>query len=215
MSKTRKLPLAISCFMPLYIVFLVQNGIKTFCAYLPIIPQKLWINILNQKCEFYYNAILSVLWIVLITMSIIGIIRFIRSFLRSQKCSKESIVLRRAENITADYYFTYFSLFVLSFFSVDTTQIKEFLLFAFLMVLIIVVYIKNDMFFVNPVLNLLGYKSYSITYTKAAVQEAPEQSQTYEIRVFSKDTLNRHLKQTCFVVYSEFDFSVCRVIENK
>ena len=99
-------------------------------------------------------------------VGIVGIVRFHRKFLKAKKLSKEVVVLVKAENITADYYFTYFSLFVISFFSVDPTVPKDVLIFSFLMVLIIWVYIVNEMYFVNPVLNILRYKSFSIVYHK-------------------------------------------------
>ena len=55
---------------------------------------------------------------------------------------------------------------MISFFSVDPTVPKDVLIFSFLMVLIIWVYIVNEMYFVNPVLNILRYKSFSIVYHK-------------------------------------------------
>ena len=104
-----------------------------------------------------------------------------------KKLSKEVVVLEKAENITADYYFTYFSLFVISFFSVDPTVPKDVLIFSFLMVLIIWVYIVNEMYFVNPVLNILRYKSFSIVYHKNLKLEEDDEKEIeeFEIKVFS------------------------------
>ena len=123
----------------------------------------------------------------------------------------------KAENITADYYFTYFSLFVISFFGVDPTKCKDILVFSFLMVLIIWVYVANDMFFVNPVLNICGYKSFQITYTNSNTTSMATDSeqQLFEIRVFSREHLNRKIGEKVYVTYSPHDFSVCYPISKK
>ena len=40
-----------------------------------------------------------------------------------------------------------------------------FVVFVFIIILIGIVYIKNDLFYINPFLNILGYNFYDITYT--------------------------------------------------
>ena len=55
-------------------------------------------------------------WLLLLVISVVGIIQFQASFLKAKRLSKETVILKKAENITADYYFTYFSLFVISIF---------------------------------------------------------------------------------------------------
>ena len=144
-------------------------------------------------------------------VGIVGIVRFHRKFLKAKKLSKEVVVLVKAENITADYYFTYFSLFVISFFSVDPTVPKDVLIFSFLMVLIIWVYIVNEMYFVNPVLNILRYKSFSIVYHKNLKLEEDDEKEIeeLEIKVFSRVPLNRMMGEKLFVTFSQHDFSVC------
>ena len=109
---------------------------------------------------------------------------------------------------------TYFSLFVISFFSVDPTKIKDILIFTFLMVLIVWVYVANEMYFVNPVLNIVGYKSFAIVYYKNSSSKGLEEKeqQKYEIKVFSKKPLNRMIGKKFFVTFSPHDFSVCNPV---
>jgi hypothetical protein len=59
------------------------------------------------------------------------------------------------------------------------------------MVLIIWVYVANDMYFVNPMLNIWGYKSFHITYTqvKNPPTAADAEQPLFEIRVFSREQL--------------------------
>lgn len=148
----------------------------------------------------------------LIMKGIIGIICFCKSFLKARKLSKETIILTKAENITADYYFTYFSLFVISFFGVDPTKLKDVLILSVLMVLIIWVYMANEMYFVNPVLNIVGYKAFSIVYhksTSAKRLDDDKSLQSFEIKVFSREPLNRMTREKLFVTFSPHDFSIC------
>ena len=100
---------------------------------------------------------------------------------------------------------------MISFFTVDPTQLKDVLIFAFIMLLIIWVYIANDMYFVNPVLNILRYKSFSITYHKYSPENIVDdfEANSFEIKVFTKEPLNRKTAEKFFVTFSPHDFSVC------
>ena len=211
MSKFTKLALSLSCFLPLFFIF----GAENFCAarsmYSAADSKKLFQSLLSQSECFYFNAGLFVAWLVLFVVGVVGLACFHKAFLKARKLSKETVILTKADNVTADYYFTYFSLFVISFFGVDPTNLKDVLIFSFLMALIIWVYIANEMFFVNPVLNILGYKSFSIVYYKNSTSKADQQEEvkTFEIKVFSKEHLNRTLGKDFFLTFSPLDFSVC------
>lgn len=67
------------------------------------------------------------------------------------------------------------------------------------------------MFFINPVLNIIGYKSFSISYRKflEGEQQNSENAELYEIRVFSKAHLNQNIRTKAFISFSPHDFSVC------
>ena len=210
MSKLAKLALALSCFCPLFLIFGVENICAAACAFSKADGQTIWQIFQSQSVSFWFNSALSGAWLMLLGTGIGGIVHFHKSFLKATKLSKATVKIVKAENITADYYFTYFSLFVISFFGVDTTKCKDVLVFAFLMMLIIWVYVANDMFFVNPMLNIFGYKSFQLTYAKSnATTKTDKEAQLFEIRVFSKGHLNRKIGETWFVTYSPHDFSVC------
>ena len=216
MSKFAKFALALSCFCPLFLIYGVENGCAAKCAFSSIEGQTICKILENQSDTFWFNAVLSGIWIVLFGIGIGGLFYFRKSFLKATKPARTTVKIVKAENITADYYFTYFSLFVLSFFGVDPTQCKDVFVFSFLMVLIIWVYVANDMFFVNPMLNIWGFKSFHITYSKnSTTTDADKEPQLFEIRVFSKEYLNRKIGETMFVTYSPHDFSVCYRIPQK
>lgn len=217
MSKFAKFAMALSCFSPLFLIFGAENGCAAVCAFSREDCQVISEIFRNQSSSFWFNAILSGVWVVLLIVGIGGIIYFHKSFLKATKLSKRSVKIVKAENITADYYFTYFSLFVISFFGIDPTQCKDILVFSFLMVLIIWVYVANDMYFVNPMLNIWGYKSFHIIYiqSKNTTTTADAEQPLFEIRVFSKEHLNRKIGENLYVTYSPHDFSVCYPIKEK
>lgn len=216
MSKFAKFTLALSCFCPLFLIFGAENGYAAACAFSRVEGQTICKILESQSGIFWFNAVLSSVWLLFFGVGIGGLIHFHKSFLKATKLSRTTVKIVKAENITADYYFTYFSLFVISFFGVDPTKCKDILVFSFLMVLIIWVYVANDMFFVNPMLNIFGYKSFQIAYTKCnATTEADKEPKPVEIRVFSRELLNRKIGETRFVTYSPHDFSVCYPISQK
>ena len=151
MSKAAKLSLSISCFLPLFFIFWAENLCAAYCSFATVENENLFQTLFSQSECFRFNACMSFVWFAFFLIGIIGIICFCKSFLKARKLSKETIILTKAENITADYYFTYFSLFVISFFGVDPTKLKDVLILSVLMVLIIWVYMANEMYFVKKV----------------------------------------------------------------
>ena len=217
MSKIVRLALAISCFLPLFFIFGAENLFAAYCSFSAVENKNLFQSLLNQSECFLFNTGLFFVWLALFVIGVTGIICFRKSFLKADRLSKETVVLTKAENITADYYFTYFSLFVISFFGVDPTKLKDILIFAIIMVLIIWVYVANEMYFVNPVLNIVGYKSFSIVYHKSfsANNAGEKEVHLFEIKVFSKEPLNRMSGEKVFVTFSPHDFSVCYPVSKK
>jgi hypothetical protein len=116
MSKFTKFALALSCFLPLFFIFWIENFCAAIGAFSSIDNMSIWKELISQKCTFYFNAVLFVIWLIVLIIGAFGIIRFRKTFLKSQKLSKETVIVMKAENITSEYYFTYFSLFVISFF---------------------------------------------------------------------------------------------------
>ena len=216
MSKFAKFPLALSCFCPLFLIFGAENGCAAACAFSRAEGHPLCKILEIHSGNFWFNTVLCGVWFAFFVVGIGGLIHFHKSFLKAKKLSRTTVKIVKAENITADYYFTYFSLFVISFFGVDPTKYKDVLVFSFLMVLIIWVYVANDMFFVNPMLNIFGYKSFQIAYVKSnATTDADKEPEPVEIKVFSRELLNRKIGETRFVTYSPHDFSVCYPISQK
>lgn len=198
---------ALSCFIPLFLIFLLQN------VYVLVT--------VVRTCEenaviIQYNETLFWIWSVLILVGCLGASRFKNQYLDDEKGNEDIYWLKAAENTTAEYYFTYFSLFVISFYGVDATNPKrifDMIIFTILVVLMIWVYIANDMYYINPILNLCGYKSFSVEVEF----EMNGEKKSCVYKVFSRDNLCVRDKDTIVWVRknSEFDFAVCGLEKQK
>ena len=195
----KKIALAISCFIPLYLILLLKNTASLFEA----IQKKCF-------CNLIFNAAIISIWLIATGIGVWGIIKFTKDFLKSQKAAKKKVKIIGADNVTSEYYFTYFSLFVISFFAIDSTNLLDICMLALLMLLIIIVYVKNDMYFINPVLNILGYKSFYITVKYDGEYDKLD---SYQIKVFSAQNLSLFVNKECYIKYGQDDFTVCERIK--
>lgn len=74
------------------------------------------------------------------------------------------IKIIQKKSITQQHFLGYFSLFVLFALTFELEKISMFVIFLLIIILIGIVYIKNDLFYINPFLNILGYNFYDIKY---------------------------------------------------
>ena len=148
----KNLFLYISAFIPMYLLILVEVVID-------VINDNLRLNILNSL-----NLIL------LIILTVLGIIGVIWSIVYNHDEPIEIQIISKT-NITDQHFLGYFSLFVLFSLSFDLSKISMFVVFILILIMIGMVYIKNDLYYINPFLNILGYNFYDITYTTLDSQE--------------------------------------------
>ncbi|MBO7527397.1 MAG: hypothetical protein J6T74_05805 [Clostridia bacterium] len=65
-------------------------------------------------------------------------------------------------NTTDQHFLGYFSLFVLFAVTFEIEMYSMAIIFFLVLIFIGVVYIKNDMYYINPLLSLLGYSLYQV-----------------------------------------------------
>lgn len=158
-----KIILFISAFVPMYILFLINLVIEIICG-------NLTFNITN-------TCVLIGLC-VLILIGTLGILLLVNC---NNKTSKQVKVIKK-KNLTDQHFLNYFSLFVLLALTFDLSKICFIGVFIVILIFIGVVYIKNNIYYVNPLLNILGYSFYDITYLDTDNKEK-------EIRIFFKGEL--------------------------
>ena len=159
-----KIILFISAFVPMYILFLINLIVE-------LINNNLTMNVTNT-C-----VMLALIFLFLLgTIGLLCIIKF------NNKKYKTIKVLSK-KNITDQHFLNYFSLFVLLALTFDLSKICFVCVFVVIIIFIGIVYIKNNIFYVNPLLNILGYSFYDITYEDS-------DGKTQELRIFFKGTLD-------------------------
>ena len=146
MNKIKDLLLFFSAFMPMYVLILI----------------KLVVDIVFQNKTF--NVLNTINIITLLLLISAGIFGIIWNVYKSKDLSKEIVVLS-ATNITDKHFLGYFSLFVLFALQLDLTFVSGYVTYIFILTFIGFVYIKNSLYYINPLLNILGYSFYDIVYT--------------------------------------------------
>jgi len=71
--------------------------------------------------------------------------------------SKEIIILEK-KNTTDQHFLGYFSLFVFFAIPLDLANMSNYCIYVAILILIGIVYINNSLYYINPLLNILGYK---------------------------------------------------------
>lgn len=147
-----KVVLFISAFVPMYILFLVN----------------LIVELINKNLSF--NVTNTVVLLSLLSLMLIGLIGLF-VIITNKNGSKHTIVVLTKKNLTDQHFLNYFSLFVLLALTFDLSKVCFVCVFVVIVVFIGIVYIKNNIYYVNPLLNILGYSFYDITYKDASGKE--------------------------------------------
>ena len=132
----QKVFLYLSAFIPLYCLIII----------------KLLLEIINQNLSFnVLNSFMLILLFLLIILGIFGVYK-------ESKCNAKEIItieILEKTSITEQHFLGYFSLL---------EKVSMFVIFIIITILIGIVYIKNNLFYINPMLNILGYNFYEIKY---------------------------------------------------
>jgi hypothetical protein len=158
-----KIILFVSAFVPMYVLFLINLIVE-------LINKNLTLNVTN--------TIVLITLCVFIVVGIVGLLAIINN--KDDTIQKIKVLSKK--NLTDQHFLNYFSLFVLLALTFDLSKICFICVLIVIMFFIGVVYVKNNIFYVNPLLNIMGYSFYDITYED-------DGNQTKEIRIFYKGEL--------------------------
>lgn len=155
----KKIIMYISAFIPMFVIMWIKEiivGIK---------------NIIENPKNYKWDTILQnpfliveLLFIVIILVSVFIMIK------RDKKTAKYSIVIKKLKNRSAEYYLGYYSLFVLALIGFSLTNPVDLIVMFLLLIVLGIVYIKNDLFFMNPTINILKSYIYEIDYDDEGIE---------------------------------------------
>ena len=172
-----KIVLYISAFIPMYALLFVKFIVE-------IINNNLTFNVLNS--------------IMILTLLSLMLFSGISVFLMFKKkiLETKSIKVIKSTNTTDQHFLSYFSLFVLFALTFELEKVSMALIFVFILTMIGFVYIKNNLFFINPFFNILGYSFYDIT--------AIENGEEVQLKIFFKGKLESNKEYKAKVGTSNF-----------
>lgn len=148
----KNLLLYLSAFVPMYVLVFV----------------KLVIEIANNNLSFtVLNTINMTTLLLLIAAGCVGL--FYSIHFSKGRAIKVEIISKK--NITDQHFLGYFSLFVFFAIPLDLSLVSAYCVYVLVLVMIGIVYINNSLYYINPLLNLLGYNFYDIEYKEEGSEE--------------------------------------------
>ncbi len=167
-----------------------KNLFLYFSAFIPLfvlLVIKLLVDIINQNLTFnFLNTFNICLLSAMIILGIVGI-------LWNTKFSNQKVIkikINSAEEITDKYFLQYFSLFVMFAVPLDISYFNEFFIYITILIFIGIVYINCGLYFINPLLNILGYRFFDAEYET-------EDGKIQNAKIFSRYKLKKN--QSYFV----------------
>ncbi|SRR5579884_97028 len=147
-----KVPLFLSSFFPLWLIFFVT---LIFNEKYQLVNQ-IFLEPAKRNTTVIYAAIFFGL-IMIVSMTIVGLLVW-----QTRKGNNpKPITVKEREDFTGEYMF-YIVTYVIPFLVDDFLEPSKILALTILMTTIGVLYIRANLFHVNPTLNLFGYKLYKI-----------------------------------------------------
>lgn len=147
---------------------------------------------------------LILIGIIAISVFIIGGLLGLIPICSKPKTTSIQCLVIHKENATGTYYFGYFSLFVLLFFSFDLSDIISLIIFFVLFFALAFVYCRNDLVYINPTILLLGKRIYNI--------EVERNGKTETILTLTNTKINVGAKYKFY--FSSYEFTICEEIKN-
>lgn len=143
---------------------LIKNLLLYLSAFVPmygLVLVKLVVEIANNNLSFtVLNIVNLVTLVILIAAGCVGL--FYSIHFSKGRVIEVKIVSKN--NITDQHFLGYFSLFVFFAIPLDLSLVSAYCVYVIVLVMIGIVYINNSLYYINPLLNLLGYNFYDVEY---------------------------------------------------
>ena len=140
----------------------LKNLLLYFSAFVPmyvLVLVKLVVEIANQNLTFnVLNTLNLITLLFLIVGGVLGLVWNVKFSNEKSVC----VYIFSVKNITENHFLGYFSLFVFFAIPLDLSLVSAYCVYVFVLVMIGIVYISNSLYYINPLLNLLGYSFYDV-----------------------------------------------------
>ncbi len=160
----------------------IKNIFLYFSAFIPLfllLLVKLLVDIFNNNLSWNFLNTFNIA--LLGTMIVLGAVGILWNTVWNNT-KIMSIKIETSKEITDQYFLQYFSLFVMFAIPLDISYFNEFFVYIIILIFIGVVYINCCLFYINPLLNILGYRIFDITYLD-------DFGQSKNVKIFCKDKI--------------------------
>lgn len=173
----------------------MKNILLYFSAFVPLyflILVKFFVGVIVGTIYFTLLTVLTMaFYLILTTLGIIGLI----INMKSNKGKTVKIKVEKFSNITDQHFLSYFSLFVLFALGFELTKPSMLVVSILIIIFIGIVYINNNMYYINPFLNILGFNFYEITFK---INERQVTKKIYFRGQLTEKTYTAHFKNENF-----------------
>lgn len=184
MKFLKKFMFFLIAFNPMYVILIVMSVIQ-----------------IETSEEIEWSGFFLGFVIGLSILSLLTLLAAIVYVFKSSKKTTEEVEILSAKNVTGNFFLEYFSLFGLLALSFDISNPYMLIVLGLIIIMIGVVYISNNLYYINPLFNLLGYKFMNIKYKNL------EGNIEREANIFTRKQLEKEIGSVIEVENSEFDFS--------
>ena len=143
-----KIVMYLSSFIPMFLVMLIKELLKIFS------------NIYDK--EYTYKVLLNPLLIGECIFILVLILSIIYLLYNNKKRTVKSYKVIEVNNKSGDYYLQYYTVILLSLINFSLLNMVDLITLTILILLLGIVYIKNDLFFINPTINIFQSMIYEL-----------------------------------------------------
>lgn len=151
----KKTFLFLSSYIPLYILLVGKEIVHRI---------ELYINSgtdFNIKKIVWLNSFADWMVTILVAISLVLSVILVMLIKRSKKSGKDSYFIVEIENETDKHFFNYLMLYLLPCIGLSISSITDMFILVFIMFIIGIIYISNDLIYINPMLVFGGYKVFT------------------------------------------------------
>ncbi len=149
-----KLMLFVSSYIPLYLLLILKNVFER------ITEGGRFVNVIQKfKTATWFDEVNDWAVCILVLAIIISSVYLWKALGRGT--SPKRYMITEVSDETGNYYFNYISIYLLSCMGLTLNSIVDCFVFLFVMIIVGYIYISNNMMYMNPVANIMGYKVYS------------------------------------------------------
>lgn len=152
----RRVLLFISSYVPLYVLLVIKNILERCTS-----GGRFALSISKFETAVFFDEINDYAIMVLLLLIIVSVV-YLKMLLKQPEGTHYYSIVD-IEDQTGNVYFNYISIYLLSCLGLTLSSIVDVFVLLFLMLIVGYIYISNHMTYMNPLLQLLGYKIYEGT----------------------------------------------------